>query len=459
MNKKYDAIIIGAGQAGPALAVKLAKNGMKVAICERKFFGGTCINNGCIPSKTLIASAYAAHFAQHVNKFGIEIDGCVNVNMEKVKERKEKIVHRLRKSVEDWLRNTKHCDVYHGHARFQDKNTIKVDEEILHADKIFINVGARAAIPPISGIKDVNYLTNSTIMDLDIIPEHLLIIGGSYIGLEFAQMFRRFGSRVTIIEQAPRLIPREDEDISDAIKEVLQNENITLHLSTQCMAVEKAGENIKVNLGCDENEFVVEGSHLLLATGRQPNTDDLGLEKIDLQLDKKGYIVVDDQLHTSVENIFALGECNGKGAFTHTAYNDYQIVADNLLANKSRSIKDRITAYNLYIDPPLGRVGLSEAEVRKLGRSILVGKKPMSEIKRAIIKEQTQGFMKVLIDADTKKILGASMLGVDADEIIHIFLDMMYADAEYTVLQNAVHIHPTVSELIPTMLENLKLLT
>ena len=456
MATKYDAIIIGTGQAGPALAGRLAGAGMKVAIIERKRFGGTCVNNGCIPTKTLIASARAAHIARRGEEFGVTIEGSVSVDMKKVKARKDAVVRRSNEGLEQWLRGTENVAIYQGHGRFEDAHQVRVGDEIIEAEKIFINVGGRAATPTLTGHDQVSYFNNSTMMDVDFVPEHLIVIGGSYIGLEFAQMYRRFGSEVTIVEMAPRLIQREDVDVSQAIGAILEAEGINLRLSAQCIALEKRADKVAVNVDCSDGDKTVVGSHLLLAMGRVPNTDDLGLKNAGVTIDQRGYIEVDDQLRTNVAGIYALGDCNGRGAFTHTAYNDYEIVAANLLDGDPRRVSDRITAYALYIDPPLGRAGMTEAEVRKSGRKALLGKRPMTRVGRAVEKGETQGFMKVLIDAESKEILGASLLGIECDEVIHSILDVMYAKAPYTVIQRAMHIHPTVTELIPTMLGELK---
>ena len=456
MAINYDAIIIGTGQAGPSLAVRLADTGMNVAIVERKRFGGTCVNNGCIPTKTLIASARAAHVARRASEFGVMLDGPISVDMRKVKARKDEVVRRSNEGVEGWLRGTKNLTVYQGHARFSDQHSVHVGEDLLEAGKIFINVGGRASMPALPGVDQVRVLNNSTMMDVDFVPEHLIIIGGSYIGLEFAQMYRRFGSAVTIVEMAPRPIQREDDDVSQAIREILEAEGIQLRLSAQCIALEKRGEKVAVNVDCNFGDKSVVGSHVLLAIGRVPNTGDLGLENAGVAVDQRGYIQVDDQLQTNVPGIYALGDCNGRGAFTHTAYNDYEIVAANLLDNDPRWVSDRITAYALYTDPPLGRAGMSETEVRKSGRKALLGKRPMTRVGRAVEKGETQGFMKILVDAETKEILGASLLGIECDEVIHSILDVMYAKAPYTVIQRAMHIHPTVSELVPTLLGEMK---
>ena len=456
MATKYDAIVIGTGQAGPSLAVRLADTGMKVAIIERKRFGGTCVNNGCIPTKTLVASARAAHVARRAGDYGVMIPGSIAVDMKKVKMRKDALVRRSSEGVEKWLKNTQNLAVYEGHARFADAHQVRVGDELLEADKIFINVGGRASIPPLGGIDEVSYLNNSTMMDVDFLPEHLIVIGGSYVGLEFAQMYRRFGSEVTVVERGPRLIHREDEDVSENIKTILEGEGIKIRLEAECIAFEKRGDKVAVQVDCSSGDKTVIGSHALLAVGRVPNTNDLGLEQAGIEVDKRGYIQVDDQLRTNVPGIYALGDCNGRGAFTHTAYNDYEIVAANLLDGDQRRVSDRITAYALYIDPPLGRAGMTEAEVRKSGRKALIGKRPMTRVGRAVEKGETDGFMKVLVDAETKKILGASLLGIECDEVIHSMLDVMYANAPYTVIQRAMHIHPTVTELIPTMLGELK---
>jgi pyruvate/2-oxoglutarate dehydrogenase complex dihydrolipoamide dehydrogenase (E3) component len=456
MATTYDAIIIGTGQAGPSLAVRLASAGMKVAIVERNRFGGTCVNTGCIPTKTLVASARAAHIARSASEYGLMIGGSISVDMKKVKERKDAVVRLSNEGVEKWLKGTENLTVYEGHARFEDAHRVRVSDEQLDADKIFINVGGRASTPPLPGLDQVSYLNNSTMMDVGFLPEHLIVIGGSYVGLEFAQMYRRFGSEVTIVEMGPRLIQREDEDVSEAVRTILETEGIKMRLSAECIALEKRGDQVAVNVDCSSGDKTELGSHVLLAVGRVPNTDDLGLENARITVDQRGYIQVNDQLGTNVPGVYALGDCNGRGAFTHTAYNDYQIVAGNLLDGDQRRVSDRITAYALYIDPPLGRAGMTETEVRKSGRKALIAKRPMARVGRAVEKGETQGFMKVLTDGETKEILGASLLGIECDEVIHSILDVMYAKAPYTVIQRAMHIHPTVTELIPTMLGELK---
>jgi pyruvate/2-oxoglutarate dehydrogenase complex dihydrolipoamide dehydrogenase (E3) component len=384
------------------------------------------------------------------------INGPITVDMKKVKDRKDAVVRRSNEGVEKWLKDTKNLTVYEGHARFENAHQVRVGGEILEADKIFINVGGRASVPPLRGLDQVSHFNNSTMMEVDFLPEHLIVIGGSYVGLEFAQMYRRFGSEVTIVEMGPRLIQREDEDISEAIRTILEGEGIHIRLGAECIALENRGDRVAVHVDCSSGDKIVVGSHVLLAVGRVPNTDDLGLENTGVDVDQRGYIQVDDQLRTNVSTIYALGDCNGRGAFTHTAYNDYEIVAANLLEGDSRRVSDRILAYALYIDPPLGRAGMTEAEVRKSGRKALLGKRPMTRVARAVEKGETQGFMKILVDAESKEILGASLLGTECDEVIHSILDVMYAKAPYTVIQRAMHIHPTVTELIPTMLGELK---
>jgi pyruvate/2-oxoglutarate dehydrogenase complex dihydrolipoamide dehydrogenase (E3) component len=456
MAETFDAIIIGTGQSGPSLAARMAGEGMKTAIIERKRFGGTCVNTGCIPTKALIASARAAHVARRAEDFGVAIGGAVAVDMRRVKARKDAIVRDSNEGVENWLKTMKNLTVYEGHGRFESPDTVRVNGDLLQAEKIVVNVGGRAAVPDMPGVDTVDYLTNSSMMEVDFLPEHLIVIGGSYIGLEFGQMYRRFGSHVTIVEMGPRLIGREDEDVSAAVKEILENEGIAIRLDAECIGLAKRGGKVAVTASCAPGPEEVVGSHVLLAVGRRPNTDDLGLDKAGVETDKRGYITVDDQLRTSVPGIWATGDVNGRGAFTHTSYNDYEILAANMFDNDPRRVSDRLSAYALYVDPPLGRAGMTETEVRKSGRKALIGKMMMTSVGRARERSETQGFMKILIDAETKKILGASILGIGGDEIIHSILDVMYAGAPYTVIQRAMHIHPTVTELIPTMLGDLK---
>jgi pyruvate/2-oxoglutarate dehydrogenase complex dihydrolipoamide dehydrogenase (E3) component len=427
---------------------------MRVAVVERHRFGGTCVNTGCIPTKTLVASARAAHVARRAADYGVLVDGDVSVDMKKVKARKDEVAGASNEGLEKWLKGMDNATVYEGHARLEGPRQVRVGDEILEADRIFINVGGRARWP--RGFDDVGALTNSSILDLEVLPEHLIVVGGSYIGLEFAQMYRRFGSEVTVIERGPRLVKKEDEDVSDAIKEILEAEGIHVRLDAHCLRGERRGDGVAVTVECEVGEPEVVGSHLLLAAGRRPNTDDLGLDAAGVEVDERGYVVVDDELRTSVDGIWALGDCNGRGGFTHTSYNDYEIVAANLLDGGERRVSDRIPAYALYIDPPLGRAGMTEREVRDAGRPALMATRPMSKVGRAKERGETRGFMKILVDAETERILGASILGVEGDEVIHSILDVMYARQPFTVIRDAVHIHPTVSELVPTLLEGLE---
>ncbi|WP_428028912.1 FAD-containing oxidoreductase [Ancylobacter sp.] len=450
--RSFDAIIIGAGQAGPSMAGRLVGAGKRVAVIERLHFGGTCVNTGCKPTKTLVASAYAARMAQRAAEYGVVLNGAPGIDMTTVQARAEKIIQDGRAGIESWLGGMEGCTVLRGHARFTGPHTLEVGGEALTAPLIFINVGGRATVPDMPGLSDVPYLTNSAMVELATLPEHLVVIGGSYIGLEFAQMFRRFGARVTVIEKGPRLIAREDEDVSDAIRAILEAEGVEVRTGAECLSFAREGSGVAVRVGCMEGAPQVVGSHVLLAIGRRPNTDDLGLAAAGIATDARGYITVDDHLETGVPGVYALGDCNGRGAFTHTAYNDFEIVAANLLDGQDWKVSERIAGYALYTDPPLGRVGLTETQARATGRPLLVGFRPMTRVGRAVEKGETQGFMKAVVDAQTKRILGAAILGTGGDEAIHGLLDIMNANVPYTVFQRAVPIHPTVSELIPTLL-------
>jgi len=456
MTRRFDAIVIGTGQAGPSMAARLAEAGMTVAVIERGKFGGTCVNTGCIPTKTLVASAHAAHTVRRSMEYGVSIDGTVRVDMKRVKARKDAVSGRSNMGVEKNLREMKNCTIFRGHARFESARTVSVNDDLLEADRSFINVGGRASIPSIPGLDQVPCLTNSSMMDIDVLPQHLIIVGGSYIGLEFAQMYRRFGSEVSIIELAPRLISREDADVSDAIRDVLKGEGIRIELNARCRSAARRGEQVAVQVDGEAGPAEILGSHLLLAVGRVPNTHDLGLEKAGVATDPRGYITVDDELRTTAPGIWALGDCNGRGAFTHTSYNDFEIVSDNLLGGKARRVTDRIQTYALFIDPPLGRCGMTEAEVRTSQRRALAVKYPMSRVGRAIEKGETEGFIKIAVDAESSQILGAAILGTGGDEVIHALLDAMYAKAPYTTIKNAMHIHPTVAEFLPTVLGQLQ---
>ena len=455
MTRSFDAIIVGAGQAGPPLAGRLTGAGMKVALIERHLVGGTCVNTGCKPTKTLVASAYAARIAQRATDYGVTV-GRVGIDMPVVAGRAEKVILDSRKSNEDWLAGMEGLTLLRGHARFEAPHRLSVNEELLEAPRIFLNVGGRAAVPDMPGIDEVDYLTNSGIIGLQTVPEHLLIVGGSYIGLEFAQMYRRFGAQVTVVEMGPRLIGREDPDISDAIRAILEAEGIEVRTNACCIGLARHPAGVAIAVDCTEGAPHVVGSHVLLAVGRRPNTDDLGLDKAGVRTDARGNIVVDDRLATNVEGIWALGDCNGRGGFTHTAWNDYEIVAANLLDGADRRVSERILGYALYIDPPLGRVGMTEAQARAAGRPLLLSTRPMTRVGRAVEKAETLGFMKLIADAQTRRILGAAILGTGGDEAVHGILDMMNADRPIDVLQWAMPIHPTVSELIPTLVGDLR---
>ncbi len=455
MTERFDAIVIGAGQAGPPLAERLSQAGLKTAIIERHLVGGTCVNVGCIPTKTLVGCARVAHAARDAARFGVNISD-VSVDMRQVKARKDEIAGGSNRSVEAWIAGKENVELIRGHARFTSPTTVEVNERILEADKIFLDVGARARVPDLPGITGIDHLTNTTMMDVDFLPEHLVIIGGSYIGLEFAQIYRRFGAKVTVIEMGERLIGREDPDISDAVREILEGEGVTVRLKAECITFAPRPGGVRVGIECEEDDTPIDGSHVLLAVGRVPNTEDLGLDKAGVETDERGFIRVDEQLRTTVEGIWAMGEVNGRGAFTHTAYNDFEIVAATLFDDDPRSVADRILCYGLFIDPPLGRVGMTEGQVRASGREALIGTRPMSRVGRAKEFGETRGFMKVMVDAQTEEILGAAILGLSGDEAVHGLLDVMYAGRSYKTISRAVHIHPTVSELIPTVLQNLR---
>jgi pyruvate/2-oxoglutarate dehydrogenase complex dihydrolipoamide dehydrogenase (E3) component len=452
----FDAIIIGAGQAGPALAARLTAAGQTVAFVERHLFGGTCVNTGCTPTKAMIASAYAAHIARRANDYGVSIDTEVQVDIKAVNARRESIVSKSRTSVEKSLRDNPRVTVFTGTASFESPTTMRVNDTLLEAKQIFLNVGCRASIPNLPGVRDIPFLDNTSLLALNTLPTHLVIVGGSYIGIEFGQMYRRFGSEVTIIEMKDRLVSHEDEDVSACIQSILEAEGIHIRTSAECIHLKPHADGVTVGTNCNTGEPDITGSHVLIAVGRTPNTQDLGLHNAGVATDDRGYIQVDDQLRTNVPGIYALGDCNGRGAFTHTAYNDYEIVAANLLDNDPRRVSDRIPCYAMYCDPPLARIGITEADARKSNKPTLIATRPMTRVNRAIEKGESLGFMKVLVDAETKLILGASLLGVGCDEAIHCLLDIMYARAPYTTISRAVHIHPTVSELIPTLLQSLQ---
>jgi pyruvate/2-oxoglutarate dehydrogenase complex dihydrolipoamide dehydrogenase (E3) component len=454
-TEAFDAIIVGAGQAGPAIAARCSREGLRTAVIERHHFGGTCVNVGCVPTKTLVASARAIRLAQRGAEFGFEV-GRLRVDMARVRARKDAIVAQSRAGVEGWMRGLKHTEVIVGHARFVGPGTLAVNGRRLHAPRIFLNVGGRAVRPALPGIDEVPTLDNTTVMALDTVPEHLVVVGGSYIGLEFAQLMRRFGAAVTVVERSARLLPREDEDVSDGIRAILEAEGVRFELGAECLSLARAAGGIVVGAACGDRREGIRGSHVLLAVGRRPNTDDLGLELAGIRTDDRGCIAVDDQCRTSADGVWAVGDCNGRGAFTHTAWNDHEIVVGNLFDGDPRGIGDRIACYALFIDPALGRVGMTEAEARASGRRLLRAKMPMQRVGRAREAGETQGFMKVVVDADSRRLLGAAILGLNGDEVVHGLLDVMAAQQPVTVIARAVHIHPTVSELVPTLLQQLR---
>jgi len=456
MPASFDALVIGTGQAGPALAARLAGAGFSVAVIERDKFGGTCVNDGCTPTKAMVASAYAAHMARRAADYGVRLEGEPRVDLGAVMARKDAIVAASSRGVQRWMEGLKGAKVFRGHARFTGPDRVRVNGEELSAGKIFVNTGGRPLVPCMPGLSGVPYLTNQSMMALKALPAHLLVAGGSYIGLEFGQMLRRFGARVTVIEMGPRLVAREDEDVSLALKEMLEAEGIEVRLNAKCLTVKKEAGGLSLGLDCAEGAPRARGTHLLLAVGRVPNTDDLGLEAAGIRTDARGHIEVDEALQTSNPRVWALGDCNGKGAFTHTAYNDYEIVADNLLNGAGRKWTDRVPVYALYTDPPLGRVGMNETEAKKAGIKALVGKRPMTRVSRAVEKGETLGFLKICVEASSRRILGASLLGTGADEAVHSLIDAVYAKTPYTEFQRHVRIHPNVSELLPTVMEDLQ---
>jgi pyruvate/2-oxoglutarate dehydrogenase complex dihydrolipoamide dehydrogenase (E3) component len=456
MASRFDSIVIGAGQAGPTLASRLVSAGEKVALIEKGWLGGTCVNVGCTPTKALVANARAIQQTRRGVEMGFSLPGDVAINMAKIKERTQGIVLQSRSGLEKWLGGMEHLTLLKGTASFVSNHTVQVNGEHYEADKIFLNVGARPTIPNFPGVDSVPYLTSTTILDLDTVPEHLAVVGGSYVGLEFAQIFRRLGAKVTVVERGSRLISHEDPDISDAVAQILTGEGIDLRLDSECIRLQQADGKIEVHVSCRTDPPTVTASHALLAVGRTPNNDLLALDKAGIELDSHGYIQVDDQLRTNVEGIWALGDCNGHGAFTHTSYNDYEIVAANLLDGDSRRLSDRIPAHALYIDPPLGQIGMTEEQVRKTGKPALIGTRAMTRVSRATERGETQGFIKILVDKESQQILGASILGTEADEAIHCILTAMYARKPISLLQRSVHIHPTVAELIPTTAQDLK---
>ncbi|MGA0610659.1 FAD-containing oxidoreductase [Caldimonas sp. KR1-144] len=456
MTESFDAIVIGTGQAGSPLAERMSGQGLRVAVIERGQVGGTCVNTGCIPTKALVASAHAAWVVRHAERWGVRPPADPGVDLAAVMARKDRIASNARRNVEQWLSGMRNVELIAGHARFEDAHTVAVGQRRLRAERIFVNVGGRPATGGIEGLDGVPWLSNASIMKLDRLPRHLVVVGGSYIGLEFAQMFRRFGSDVTVVQRGTQLVPREDRDVAEALQRILEDEGVEVRTGAECVRAAPDGDGIVVDVDCRQGAPRVRASHLLVATGRRPNTDDLGLERAGVRLDERGYIAVDDQLRSSVEHIWALGDCNGRGAFTHTSWNDFEIVAANLFDGARRSVGERVVTYALYTDPPLARIGLTEREVRERGHDALIGTRPMSRVGRAIEKGEDAGFIKILVDAKSKAILGVAILGVDGDEAVHSLLDVLVAKRPYTEVMNGVRIHPTVCELLPTVLQSLR---
>lgn len=452
--KKFDAIVIGTGQAGPSLAASLAKNGFKTAIFEKSELGGTCVNTGCTPTKAYVASARRAYVASNSQELGVTVEGKVKVDLKKIKERKDKLLADSHSGLEKLFSMYDNLSLIRGKATFVNNTTVEVNGEQFSAEKIYINVGGRPRIP--EGFKKVNYLTNKSMLELEEIPEHLVIVGGGYVGLEFGQMFSRFGSKVTILERGEHLLKKEDDDIAEITAEILKDSGIEVLLKSDCISATEEDGEIIVSYDCEEGRKTIRSPHVLIATGRVPNTDDLGLENTDVAIDQRGFIKVNNELQTGSPNIWALGDCNGEGAFTHTAYNDFQIVNSHLFEDRKRYLSDRFTCYAAYIDPAVARVGLNEKEIKQKGIKAKVATRPMKKIARAKEMGETTGLLKIFIEVETQKILGATFVGPGADEYIHTVIDQMYAGNSYEVIRDAVHIHPTISELIPTLLENPK---
>jgi pyruvate/2-oxoglutarate dehydrogenase complex dihydrolipoamide dehydrogenase (E3) component len=449
----FDAIVIGAGQAGSPLAGVLAGAGQRVLLVERRELGGTCVNDGCIPTKTLIASARAAHVVRAAARFGVVVDGAAHVDMAAVKARKDAVVKESVDGIASWLASLATLTVKRGHARFVADRTIEVDGERFAAPRVFLNTGARALVPDVPGLRDVA-LTNTGMMKLDRVPEHLVVVGSSYVAVELAQAMRRFGSRVTILARGDRLLSREDEDIARTIEEVFAAEGIDVVGGASLERVEATARGARLFFRRRDSarDDSLDATHVLVATGRRPNTDDLALDKAGIAVDAHGYVVVDDQLRsTSAAGVWALGDVNGKGAFTHTSYNDYEVVAANVVRGEARTIANRIFIACVYCDPALGRVGMNEAAARASGRTVLCGARPMTRVNRARAKGETAGVMKILVDAESRTILGASILGPDADEAVHAVAAAMTAGMTADAFSRAVFAHPTLAELLPTI--------
>ncbi|HXE76370.1 MAG TPA: mercuric reductase [Candidatus Xenobia bacterium] len=455
MATKYDAVIIGSGQGGNPLAHKLADRGWKVALVERKHLGGTCINTGCTPTKTMVASAQVAFYARHAERWGVRASN-VSVDLAAVVERKDKIVASFRSGQEKKVAARPTLTLYRAHARFTEPHTLQVGEEVIEGERIFINTGTRPMIPKIEGLDQVGYLTNASVMSLRELPMHLIVIGGGYIGLEFGQMFYRFGSQVTVVHKGEHLLAREDNDVADELQKILSAEGMRFVMNADTQRVEKKDGQIYLTVSSPAGTETIVGTHLLVATGRVPNADDLGLDAAGIERDPRGFVKVNNKLETNVPGVWALGDVKGGPAFTHISYNDYQILWANLVEGKTLTIDNRYLPYSMFTDPQVGRVGLTETDARKTGRKLKIGKIPMSYVARAIERDETAGFMKVVIDAETDRILGAAILGLEGGELVQLLGALMLADAPWTVLKGAVYIHPTLAEGFFTLMEDVK---
>jgi pyruvate/2-oxoglutarate dehydrogenase complex dihydrolipoamide dehydrogenase (E3) component len=452
---RYDAIIIGSGQAGNPLSNALAERGWTVALIERSHLGGTCVNTGCTPTKTMIASAQIAHYARNAVRWGIRA-GQVSVDLPAIVSRKKAIVERFRAGIEKGVAKYPKVHLYRGAARFLSSRTVQIENEAIEGERIFINSGTRPAPPQLTGLDAVGYLTNESMMELQEVPEHLLVLGGGYIGLEFGQMFRRFGSDVTVIHHAEHLLPHEDPDVTTELQKALETEGIKFRLKSNPVQVERKGSQIRLTLASGNQTATVDGTHILAATGRRPNTDELSLEKTGVEIDSLGYIKVNERLETTVPGIWALGDVKGGPAFTHISYNDYQIVYANLVESKNVTIQNRYVPYSLFTDPQLGRVGMTEKEARAAGRRLKMGSYSMSHVARAIERGETAGFMKIIVDAMNDQILGAAILGAEGGELVQLLGVLMLAGAPYTILKGAVYIHPTLAEGFFGLMESVR---
>jgi pyruvate/2-oxoglutarate dehydrogenase complex dihydrolipoamide dehydrogenase (E3) component len=452
---KYDAIIIGSGQAGNPLSYRLADLGWQVALIEKHNLGGTCINTGCTPTKAMVHRAQITHYARNASRWGVRAEN-VSADLAVIVAQKEKVVASFRGGIQTKIGLHSNIKLYRGQAYFTNAHQVQVGEILLEAEKIFINTGGRPNIPDIPGLDAAGVLTNETTMDLMELPEHLIVLGGGYIGLEFGQMFRRYGSRVTIIHNQRQIVPREDPEISAELQKILEGEGIEFHLNAQANRVEQAKGTVKVSIAGAQGPSTISGSHLLAAVGRKPNTDGLGLDKAGVETDKFGFIRVNSRLETNVPGIWALGDVKGGPAFTHISYNDYQIVDANLTQGKNLSIENRIVPYCVFTDPQLGGVGMTEKEARAAGRKLKIGTIPMSYVARAIERDETAGLMKVIVDAANDRILGAAILGSEGGELVQTLYTLMLGNLPYTILKGAIYIHPTLTEGFFALLDSVK---